>query len=71
MPHAALVGLPREEGTQVARLRNGSRQPDAYVSRRQCREPRKRKRQEVAALGRGERMEFIDDDGLQRPQQMP
>ena len=46
-------------------VRDGRRQPDAPDRRRDRRQPRQAQRQLVAALGAGQRVDLVDDDGVE------
>ena len=61
----AVAGLRLEVGAQLARPRDRRRQADAGMAGGDGSEPGKIERQQVAALGGGERMQLIEDDGGQ------
>ncbi len=65
------VGPPgrRQVGLERVGEGDGRRQADAPQPRRQALEPRQVEGQEIAALGAGERVEFIENDHVERAEQ--
>ena len=62
---AVAVALRHQETRQRFRLRHGRRQPDGAHLRRQLPQPRQPERQQIAALGRHQRMQFVEHDALE------
>ena len=68
-PRTALALVRHQERRQLRRPRHGRGQPDGDEIGRQRAQPREIERQEIAALGRGERVQLVDDHGLERAEQ--
>ena len=62
---AVAVALRHQEARQRFRLRHRRRQPDGAHLRRQLPQPRQPKRQQIAALGGHQRMQFVEHDALE------
>jgi len=62
--------LGHKIGAQLARLSDGGRQPYPHLTRRQSRKPRQVERQQVAALGGGERVHFVQDNRVEIAEQL-
>ena len=60
--HAPLPDQPRPERIRIG---DGRREPDRLQARRQRPEPRQAERQEIATLVGDERVEFVEDDGVE------
>ena len=63
------VALRHQEARQRFRLGDRCRQPDRAHLRRELPQPRQAERQQIAALGGDERMQFVEHDALQRGEQ--
>ena len=61
--------LRHQEARQQFRLGDGRRQADGADLGRQPKQPREAERQQIAALGRDQRMQFVEHDALQRAEQ--
>ena len=59
-----------EEGGKLGRPRHRRRQADGREAGRQRAQPREIERQKIAALGRGERVQLVEDDHAQRAEQL-
>ena len=65
------VGLRHQIGAQLARPRHRRRQADAYVSPgASVRRRASVERQQVAALGRRQRVHLVEDDGIEIGEQV-
>jgi len=63
------AGLRHQEARQRFRRGHGRRQTDRAHLRRQPPQPREPKRQQIATLGRHQRMQLVEHDALQRREQ--
>jgi hypothetical protein len=61
----------RQEGREIVGPGDGRRQADAPCAWRELREPRQAQRQQIAALGPGQRMQLVDHDGLEAREDGP
>jgi hypothetical protein len=59
------IAVGRQPGTIAVGIRHRCRQRDAAETGRQRLQPRKRQRQQVAALGGGEGVDLVDHDRLE------
>ena len=69
-PHRAAARLRHQIRAQLARLGDGGRQPDPHLPRRQGGKPRQVERQQIAALGRRQRVQFVEDDRVEIAEQL-
>ena len=66
---ARLSLVADQEGGQLGRPRHRRRQANRREVGRQRAQPREIEREEIAALGRGQRMQLVDDDHAKRAEQ--
>jgi hypothetical protein len=66
---ARLSLMADQEGGKLRRTRHRRRQAYGGEFGRQRAQTRKVEREKIAALGRGERVQLIDDDRAERPEQ--
>ena len=62
--------LRHQETAEIVGLGDGRRQTDGGELRRQRKQPRQAERQQVAALGGDQRMQFVEHDALKRAEQI-
>ena len=62
--------LRHEIGAQLGWSRHGRRQPDGAQPRRQLAQPRQRQGEKVAALGRRQRVDLVENDGVEVGEQI-
>ena len=62
--------LRHQEAAEIVGLGHGRREPDRGELRRQREQPRETKREQVAAFGGGERVQFIEHHALERGEQI-
>ena len=67
---AAGLALRHHETAQIVGLGDRRRQTDARDMRRQAKQPRQIERQQIAALRRHQRVQFVEHDAAQRPEQI-
>ncbi len=69
-PGARLPLMTDKEGCEFRRPRHRGRQADGDEVGREAAQASEIERQEIAALGAGQRMQLIDDDGAKRAEQL-
>ncbi len=68
---AVAAALRREVGAQLRGVRHRRRQAEGQQARRERTQPRDVERQEIAALGRAQRMQLVEDDGIEVGEEVP
>ena len=64
------VALRHHETAEIVGLGDRRRKPDAGEVRRQTKQPRQPERQQIAALRGDQRVQFVEDDALERAEQI-
>ena len=62
--------LRHQKAAEIVRFGDGRRQADGGELRRQREQPRQAERQKIAALGRDQRMQFVEHHALERAEQI-